>query len=115
MSQNDINDLGADILAKFLANNRTLKRIHLDNNHIGPNGSFKLCKALELNSTLTEITLNGTLLYHNEAEELVKSLKNKKIVSKIMLSFYDHEKYDMNSNYHKLLELLTETYNNYIE
>ncbi|WP_341758075.1 hypothetical protein [Candidatus Tisiphia endosymbiont of Ditula angustiorana] len=115
LAHNDIGDQGADILAEFLANNGTLKRIHLNDNNIGANGAFQLCMALEFNRTLTEITLGYAFFYHHEAEELVKSLQNKKIVSKIMISFFGHENYDINYdyinsnyNYSTLSELLIE-------
>jgi Ran GTPase-activating protein (RanGAP) involved in mRNA processing and transport len=105
------------ILAEFLANNRTLKRLHINGNNIGNEGALQLFKALEINRTLTEITLGHNIFSRKVAKKLVKILSNKNIVSKIMVSFGGNENYDVNlNNIDPKLELLIENLgNNYIE
>ncbi|WP_375331179.1 hypothetical protein [Candidatus Tisiphia endosymbiont of Oplodontha viridula] len=105
------------ILAEFLANNRTLKRLHINGNNIGNEGALQLFKALEINRTLREITLGHNIFSRKVAKKLVKILNNKNIVSKIMVSFGGNENYDVNlNNIDPKLELLIENLeNNYIE
>lgn len=58
---NTLRDEGARAAARMLLENRSLKKLDLHHNDIGPTGLSRLAEAMERNTTLVELSLNGPL------------------------------------------------------
>ena len=71
-----VEDAGAAVLATVLATNRTLKKLLLHRNRIGPVGARSLAAALDNNATLTSLDLDGNNIGAEGARSLAAALDN---------------------------------------
>lgn len=74
LSNNDITDIGASLLADLLRANSTLEALHLDNNCIGVEGAEAIFQALKANHTLYVLTTEGNAIPETTLENLASVL-----------------------------------------
>jgi len=62
LTQKDIRDEDATILAKFLSENTSITALELGDNNIGDEGAREIAQSLLKNSSLTSLTLRSKIV-----------------------------------------------------
>ena len=75
LSNCQIGDDGAEIVADFLRSDETVKEVYLWSCHFGPRGAKAIADALKHNQTVEHLCLNYNGIGDEGAEALIKALK----------------------------------------
>jgi len=86
LSFNDITDIGAESIAKYLSISTFLQVLFLSGNNISSKGFASIADALNTNRSLTELDLTGNAGRNNGAIALAQSLDNNHILTSLSLS-----------------------------
>lgn len=70
-----LDDASADMIGEALSRNRTMTRLDLDGNHIGPVGAAAVAQGLKMNCTLRELMMNENPIGNEGASRLAEALK----------------------------------------
>jgi len=76
LSRSNIQDSEGNELAKILYNNRTLRKLELEGNQLGPDTASAFGKALKINTTLKSLDLeNNSLCGEEKFEGMIEFIK----------------------------------------
>lgn len=79
-------DGGIDTLVQGLQRNKTLTKLDIRNNSIGPDGSAALAKLITTNTTLKEIDLRWNCLHSAGGQTLVEAMKFNQSLTELKVS-----------------------------
>ena len=84
-----ISDVGAELLAKFLSTNTSLRKLDISHNNIGDNGISHIAAALHLNTVIEELPVVSCGISAVGAELLARSLSTNTSLRKLDISHND--------------------------
>ena len=86
ISNNDLGDDGAVILADGIKKNNTLKSLEIGDNDIRDRGAIAIANSLTHNTTMKVLGINGNPISRDGAIAIAKAITNNKTLKKLYLS-----------------------------
>ena len=106
---NNLGDLGAELLSEGVTNTITLRVLNISNNNIGPSGTTAIANALTNNTSLEELYTDGIFIGQDGAIALGNAITNNKMIKKLLLS---EEYYDNTVDKESAMIIIKSLYNN---
>ena len=106
---NNLGDLGAELLSEGITNTITLRVLNISSNNIGPSGTTAIANALTNNTSLEELSMDGIFIGQDGAIALGNAITNNKMIKKLLLS---EEYYDNTVDKESAMIIIKSLYNN---
>ena len=88
ITDNELGDLGAELLSKGITNSKTLRELSINNNNIGPSGTTAIANALGYNNSLQQLYMHNSKVGQDGAMAIANAITNNKTLK--TLSLGDH-------------------------